>query len=106
LNLVSSALNMAEPAVFSGNGAGNIFPASPTLCSFPLSSGAAGVSSLASITGTSGLANISLSSFLANTPMGVSQGIFIGKYNYVHTLAGLQIISLDPAFQQVAMTGS
>jgi hypothetical protein len=104
INLVDSALDLASPPVFANNGAGNIFPANPVLC--PANS-SDGLTSLSALTGTTGFGNVTLNSFLANSRVGTgSQGIFIGQYMYVHSLAGLQVFALDPASQLVAMAGS
>lgn len=108
INLVDSALDLASPPVFANNGAGNIFPANPVLCPGATSTGGSeGLTSLSALTGTTGFGNVTLNSYLANSRVGTgSQGIFIGQFMYVHSLAGLQIFALDPASQLVAMAGS
>jgi hypothetical protein len=52
--------------------------------------------------------SMSLNGFLANTRTGARNmhGIFVGKYAYVDTDAGLQIIALDQSAPTVAMAGS
>ena len=107
INLVDSALSLESPPVFANNGAGNIFPANPVLCPVNNTAGGDGLTSLSALTGTIGFGNVTLNSYLANSRVGTgSQGIFIGQYMYVHSLAGLQVFALDPASQLVAMAGS
>jgi len=122
LNLGTSALNQGGSPVFSGNGAGDIFPASPALCSLVLGPGnggnALGSSNLFasfrtgggnsfSTSGTS-LGNLTLTSFMANlnTAAGGRQfSIFTGKYAYIYTSAGLQIVAFESSSNEIAMAG-
>lgn len=132
LNLGSSALDLMSPATFANNGVGDIFPENQVICSpsqssgdpatngdpttngAPAANGSAGASNLFtsasyySVSRTVGSENVSLSSFLANTKTGNSSmhGTFIGKYAYVHSINGLQIIALYPISQEIAMVGS
>jgi hypothetical protein len=135
LNLGSSALDLVSPPIFANNGVGNIFPDTPVVCSSVISNngGTPGTSGDPAPTGdpvpnntpemnsTAGSAshlvtnasyavsgNASLNSFLANTRTGNSSlhGIFIGQYAYVDSLDGLQIIALDSAPQNLAMSGT
>jgi hypothetical protein len=114
---------------FSNNTLGNIFPATPASCApalppalpntggtpavpggAPAASSAEGTTSLISAasnsaSGASSFGRVSLSTYLAGTRTGntSSNGIFIGKYAYVHTLAGLQIFAIVPDTQLLAM---
>ena len=121
LNLGASALDRVSPATFTGNGVGDIFPDNPVTCPPAVSSSATPANNSAgsfnlfagnftSATAGSGISssNESLNSYLAITKTGStsSYGIFIGKYFYMDTLAGLQIFALVPGSQFVAMGGS
>ena len=116
LNLGTSALNLLTPPTFSNNGAGDINPASPPTCSFATTSTAttteaANIFTSAEVTSTSqsadsnedvGSDNVSLNQFMASSK--TAQGhIFVGKYAYVDTDAGLQIFALVPSSDVLAM---
>ena len=97
LVLDNSALDIVSPPTFSGNGAGNIFPDSPASCS-PVLNSSAGSGNLFATSLAAGTAfgSIDLSTYMANTQTGSgANGLFIGKYHYVHSDSGMQIIALD-----------
>lgn len=118
LNLNSSALNLLTPPTFSNNGSGNMNPASPPTCSFFTASTPAAASNiftslqLAPQTSTTTAVqtsaddsnasseNVSLSTFMAKTNAHAS--IFIGRYIYADSDAGIQVFSLVPAFDVLA----
>ena len=124
LSLVNPALDLVTPPVFSGNGLGDIFPAAPGACPVAVSGGNTGGSTAsqsqsASLATTmyintsmykgSGLINrgaITLDNLFAGSyqVLGVSTsssgkvttlGIFTGKYAYIHSAKGLQIVFLS-----------
>jgi hypothetical protein len=120
LNLGSSALNLLSPPTFSNNGAGNMNPANPPTCSFfaaaPVTTAATlGTTNLfaslaaapqtsqdatSEASGTS--ANVSLNTYLASSK--TAQGhIFMGKYAYVDTDAGIQVVAFLPDANVMAM---
>jgi hypothetical protein len=112
LNLGNSALDLASPATMFNNGAGNIFPANPPTCSAAVL-GTPGVVNGGTTTNTDSgyrfvgyfnatttgpdisTENMSLNTFLANNTLGAldfdpsTDGLFTGRYVYVHSNDGL-----------------
>ena len=129
LNLGTSALDLVTQPTFGGNGQGDMVPATPPTCApgggipglpggdpgFPVvvvGGSSSGIATIASLTGMSvqggdlaGTSNLSLNAYLSNTRTGAtsSNGLFIGRYAYVHSLAGLQILALVPDMQDLAL---
>jgi hypothetical protein len=125
LDLGSSALNLLSPPTFSNNGAGDMNPASPPTCTFftaapaataptTLSTAAtslfasleaapeAGANQDATAEASGSLANVSLSAYLASSKS--AQGhIFMGKYAYADTEAGLQVFAFVSPLEVMAM---
>jgi hypothetical protein len=117
LNLGSSALNLLSAPTFSNNGAGNMNPANPPTCSFfaaaPATTASAGAtfaslevapqtSASQDATSESSDANVSLNTYLASSKS--AQGhIFIGKYAYVDTDAGIQVLAFVTPTDVMAM---
>ncbi len=134
LNLGNSSLDVTSPAAMFNNGAGNIFPANPAVCSSAVSStptvnsqGPAVGSNTAGVIGGGATTNsseyrfvgyfasnttgpdissedVSLNSFLASNTIGAASfdpsidGVFTGRYVYVHSNDGLiYIVALLPA---------
>ncbi|HEX5809784.1 MAG TPA: right-handed parallel beta-helix repeat-containing protein [Anaerolineales bacterium] len=109
LNLGSSSLSLLASPTFSGNGAGDMNPENPPTCSFATSStAAANVFTSAQVTSSqtadtgSNDGNVSLNQFMARSNVGQAS-IFVGKYAYVDSDAGLQIYALVPATELFAM---
>jgi hypothetical protein len=69
------------------------------------SSSSAGLGSFVGKFNNSG--SVTLNSFLANTAIGQSAhvGLFIGKYVYIYSMAGMQIFVYSPVLNNVAMVG-
>ena len=119
LNLGNSALDLESPATMFNNGAGNIFPASPAVCTTAVNSGPPATGSNPPVVTDGGattptdLSNLfvgyftstttgpdtstvtmSLNEFLADNTKGIadyseSDGPFIGRFVYVHSTDGL-----------------
>ncbi len=128
LDLGSSALNLLSPPTFSNNTAGDLNPASPPTYTFftaapapaataPTTLSAGATSLFASLeaapeAGTSqdaaaevsntGSSNVSLSTYLASSKS--AQGhIFMGKYAYADTDAGIQVYAFVSPLDVMAM---
>jgi hypothetical protein len=134
LNLLgNSALDLDPASAFTNNTAGNLFQTTPNVCALLTSTGntASGgptitntVSSnnvFASLqkTNTTGVSipvtgaaplsstDVTLKSVISNSASGgIQLSIFTGKYVYVYSDAGLQIIAVAPASNQIAMQGA
>jgi hypothetical protein len=93
INLGTSALNLiAAPA------GGDIVPSNPPTCSIILGGFSSGSKALLSV----GSSNApSLNSLLGRT--NGSRSIFIGKYDYVYTNAGLQVFALSDSSNELAL---
>ena len=134
LSVTNAALNQSGSPVFAANGAGDIFQ-DPGTCVFPVSAPTTPVisqqsgnvlpstlnntlssantfntalsfKSLNNISGN--LAKVTLNSFLANTRLSndFHLSIFMGRYAYIYSLNGMQIIVFAPsALNKVAMVG-
>jgi hypothetical protein len=117
LNLGNSALDLASPASMFSNGAGNIFPANPPTCSAAIhnpgsGAGTPGINNVTTSNTDNGYRfvgyftatttgpdisteNVSLNTFLANNTLGgldfdpETDGLFTGRYVYVHSNDGL-----------------
>ena len=107
LNLNSSALHLLAQPSFSNNGAGDMNPENPPTCDFSTTTAAAAnVFTSASVT-TAQTAdadsdNVSLNQFMARS-RGAHASIFVGKYAYVDSDAGIQIFALVPTSDVFAM---
>ena len=129
LDLGSSALDMTIAPAFGGNTLGDMNPQTPVTCApvlpivvpAPPSTTGTGVVSVVSnaatsagsdsvvnvsgktVSGGTSYATMTLNSYLASAKTGSAYGLFIGKYAYVDTLAGLQIFALVPDSRYLAM---
>jgi hypothetical protein len=100
LVLNNSAIDIISPPTFAGNGAGDIFPDNPASCSPALninsSAGSGNLFVTSLMTAGTAFGSIDLSTYMASTNTGSgANGLFIGKYHYVHSDAGIQIIAID-----------
>lgn len=109
INLGNSALNLLSPPTFSNNGAGDIFPVTPATCGFVITSAptASGASNIfASLQVAPEQNDVSLNTFLADSRTlndGVHGALFVGKYAYIHSDSGLQIVAYAPSSNSIAM---
>ena len=123
LNLGSSTLNLVSSPTFANNGAGDVFPANPATCAPLLSSGIpAGATNVVASLQTVSLnsstpgspntstelafGNMTLKKLLAKTLGSGHLGVFTGKYAYVYSSSGMQIIAFSPTSNGIAMGGS
>ena len=129
ISLTNSALNLISSPVFGGNGLGDISPAMPGTCPVTVAGGSTGnlsgqsqFVSLSTIAGVSNLMGkglgltsgvMSLNGLFTNSPhlftVSTSKsgntttvGMFTGKYAYIHSSSGLQIVFLQP----ISFTGA
>jgi hypothetical protein len=133
LNLGTSALDLGVAPTFGNNAAGDIFPTNPPLCDLLLNNpGNPGTVGGNTTTGASssnvfasfqiqpsavsaaksdtvysaGTANLTLSEFLSKAVQGGDLvNIFIGKYAFIYTSTGMQILALAPSSKDIAMAG-
>lgn len=107
LYLDNTPLSVTSPATFVNNGAGDIFPPTPPNCPAPATNNAVSSPSAVSMDlSAASFGSMDLNTYLANSRIGSSQGVFIGKYNYVHSDSGLQIVALQSSGGSLAMGGS
>ncbi|HLO27522.1 MAG TPA: right-handed parallel beta-helix repeat-containing protein [Anaerolineales bacterium] len=116
LNLGSSALDLdaANAPTFSGNGAGDIFPTNPPTCTLVLGGNTAGGPAAGMATGgttggttvlasSSSFGNLTFKSFLSSAN---ALSSFAGRYAYVFSNSGIQIVVFTPSLDEIAMEGT
>jgi hypothetical protein len=115
LNLGSSALEIQSAPTLGNNTAGDIFPEEPVSCGAGVT-GSPALSALSNMfvtaayettpaTTTEAVASVSLNTYLAGSRTGKTSayGIFIGRYFYTDSTAGLQVFELDENSEVVAI---
>jgi len=126
LNLGNSALDLVTSPTFANNGVGDIFPATPATCALVFGSGSAtssagssnifaslqvtsqkNTNSVVGSSSASSSGNMSLDTFLSFAKVANDgNSIFMRKYAYIYSSAGMQIVAFSASLDAIAMHGA